>query len=184
MRRMFNAVRIPFPRWITGHTLSTISSDPDELRSYILRWRRRYLSVNRATLLHTTRHSFPNSLRTHLENMADFFVIETIAKVKLQNCRIFWVHLTESLLHDNACDRLIFRSSRCQAVIQAIWAVYMNHLPQAFSVQVAQAIICGNTIDPGIQLEFAGCLAYFLINLQKSILGEVKSYFSIPHESM
>src|SRR5712692_4804818 len=58
---------------------------PDDLGSYIPRLSRGGLPIESAKLLHTTRHSFTNGLRTHLENVAYFFVTKTIAKVKLQN---------------------------------------------------------------------------------------------------
>src|ERR1700692_4001884 len=106
MYRMFNAARIFFPRRIAGHTLSSIPPDPNNLGPYIPRRHCGHLSVQRAKLLHTTSHPFTNGLRTHLEYAANFLIAETIAKVKLQNCRIFRVHQAERLLDENARLRL------------------------------------------------------------------------------
>ncbi len=93
--RMLFVISTLCPPCITGHILSIASSQVSRMTSHILLelCREFLFSIHLAKFLYAASYTFTDCFRTHAHYLANFFVGEAIAIMKLQHRRISWFHL-------------------------------------------------------------------------------------------
>ncbi len=105
--------------------------------------------------------------------------------MQLQTNSIFRFHLPKRFLNQETNFGLVLRALHDQTITRVPRLrrfVKSNHTPEALPIEIAEAIISRDTINPGFVM-IGRHLTSLFIYLQKSILSKIEGRLAIPHEA-